>query len=78
MAKIFQGVVISTKMAKTIVASVVNQYKHPLYKKLLRKTKKFKIHSENSEVKIGNVVEFVEGRPISKDKKYKLVKIIKK
>ncbi|MBI3384917.1 30S ribosomal protein S17 [Candidatus Gottesmanbacteria bacterium] len=78
MAKNFQGIVVSTKMAKTIVATVTHQYKHPLYKKLLKKTKKYKIHAEESEIKVGDTVEFVECKPISKDKKYKLLKIIKK
>ncbi len=78
MPKNLQGVVVSTKMAKTIVATVTHQYKHPLYKKLLRRTKKYKIHSEDPAVKIGDTVDFAQCKPISKDKKYKLLKIVKK
>lgn len=70
MSKIFHGIVVSTKMAKTIVATVTHQYTHRLYKKLLRRTKKYKIHCEEADIKIGDAIEFMECKPISKDKKY--------
>ena len=71
MSKIFEGEVVSTKMAKTIVAVVTHQYKHPLYKKILRKTKKYKIHCvDSSQLKIGDKVKFIECKPMSKDKRY--------
>lgn len=72
------GTVISDKMDKTIVVLVERQYKHPLYKKIVRKHKKFKAHDENNECKIGDIVLIMESKPISKDKKWVLSKIIEK
>lgn len=74
MDKVFQGNVVANKMSKTIVVEVYSQYKHPVYKKISRKTKRYKVHSENSAIKPGDEVLFKETRPISKDKKYILVK----
>ena len=62
-----EGVVVSNKMDKTVVVSVVEKYKHPLYKKTVTRTKKFKAHDENNECGIGDRVEITETRPISKD-----------
>ena len=59
------GVVVSDKMDKTCVVSVVSNVKHPLYKKVVKITKKFKVHDENNECKIGDTVEIMETRPIS-------------
>jgi small subunit ribosomal protein S17 len=72
------GVVVSDKMDKTIVVLVERQYKHPLYKKIVRRHKKFKAHDENNECKIGDTVLITEHRPISKDKKWILTKIIER
>lgn len=72
------GSVVSDKMDKTIVVAVVRKYKHPLYKKYVKTTKKFKAHDENNECNIGDYVEIAETRPISKDKCWRLVKIINK
>ena len=72
MSKTLTGTVVSTKMNNTIVVEVVRRTPHPLYKKLLKKTKRFKVHSEKPTVKVGDVVEFVETRPISKDKHFML------
>jgi SSU ribosomal protein S17P len=72
------GVVVSDKMDKTIVVRVERQYKHPLYKKIVRRHKKFKAHDENNECKIGDIVLITEHRPISKDKKWILTKIIER
>ncbi|MDO9578091.1 MAG: 30S ribosomal protein S17 [Candidatus Cloacimonadales bacterium] len=72
------GKVISDKMDKTIVVLVERQYKHPLYKKIVRKHKKFKAHDENNECNIGDIVLIMESKPISKDKKWILSKIIEK
>ena len=72
------GTVISDKMDKTIVVLVERQYKHPLYKKIVRKHKKFKAHDENNECNIGDIVLIMESKPISKDKKWILSKIIEK
>ncbi|OQB67895.1 MAG: 30S ribosomal protein S17 [Spirochaetes bacterium ADurb.Bin133] len=72
------GVVKSDKMDKTIVVSVEYKYLHPLYKKYVKKTKKFKAHDENNECKEGDTVMIESSRPISKEKCWKLVKIISK
>ena len=72
------GVVTSTKMDKTIVVAVKDSVQHPLYKKILKRTKKFKAHDENNEAGIGDRVEIMETRKISKDVNWRLVKIIEK
>ena len=72
------GAVVRDKMEKTIVVSVQRQYKHPLYKKIVRKHKKFKAHDENNDCKVGDVVEIIESRPLSKDKRWALNKIIER
>jgi small subunit ribosomal protein S17 len=76
--KIFQGKVTSDQMDKTIVVEVNRIKVHPLYKKRYRVSKKYKVHDEKNEAKIGDKVAFKECRPISKDKKWRLVEIIKK
>lgn len=72
------GMVVSDKMDKTIVVSIQDNVKHPLYKKIVKKTIKFKAHDENNECGIGDRVEIMETRPLSKDKRWRLVKIIEK
>ena len=72
------GVVVSDKMDKTIVVAVKDSVQHPLYKKILKRTKKFKAHDETNEAGIGDRVEIMETRKISKDKNWRLVKIIEK
>jgi len=71
-----QGIVVSDKMDKTIVVKVERQFKHPLYKKIVRKHKRFKAHDENNECKVGDIVMIQESKPISKFKKWVLQKII--
>lgn len=74
-----QGTVVSAgKMDKTIVVAIVSNSKHPLYKKVVKKTKKFKVHDENNEAKVGDTVEIMETRPISKDKYYRLIRIVER
>ncbi|MDE6401907.1 MAG: 30S ribosomal protein S17 [Clostridiales bacterium] len=73
-----EGVVVSDKMDKTVVVSVVEKYKHPLYKKTVTRTKRFKAHDESNECGIGDRVEIVETRPISKDKCWRVNKIVEK
>lgn len=73
-----QGIVISDKMDKTIVVKVERQFKHPIYKKVVRKHKKFKAHDENNECHIGDVVIIKESRPLSKDKKWTLDTIVER
>ncbi len=72
------GVVVSDKMDKTIVVAVRDNVKHPLYKKVMKSTYKLKAHDENNECGIGDTVEVMETRPLSKDKRWRLVKIIEK
>ena len=72
------GIVSSDKMDKTIVVSIKDSVKHPLYKKVIKRTVKFKAHDENNECGIGDKVEIMETRPLSKDKRWCLVRIIEK
>ena len=72
------GTVVSDKMDKTIVVAVEDSYQHPLYKKTMKRTYKLKAHDENNECGIGDTVEVMETRPLSKDKRWRLVEIIKK
>lgn len=72
------GKVVSDKMDKTIVVSVETTMKHPVYKKTIRVTKNYKAHDENNEAKIGDVVLIMETRPLSKDKCWRLVKVVEK
>ena len=72
------GVVVSDKMAKTIVVTVESTKSHTLYKKILKRSRKFMVHDEKNEAKVGDVVRFVEVRPLSKNKCWKLLKILEK
>ena len=72
------GLVTSDKMDKTIVVSVTDNVKHPLYNKLVKRTYKLKAHDENNECRIGDRVKVMETRPLSKDKRWRLVEIIEK
>ncbi|KUO63950.1 MAG: 30S ribosomal protein S17 [Gracilibacter sp. BRH_c7a] len=65
-------------MDKTIVVSVETTMKHPVYKKTIRVTKKYKAHDENNEAKVGDIVLIMETRPLSKDKCWRLVKVVEK
>ena len=69
------GKVVSNKMDKTIVVAVENHVKHPLYKKVVNSTYKLKAHDENNECNIGDTVKVMETRPLSKDKRWRLVEI---
>lgn len=72
-AKVLKGVVVSDKMDKTIVVTVSRFVKHPLYGKFYKVSKKYKAHDENNKYKIGDTVEIVSTRPISKDKRFRVV-----
>ena len=72
------GQVVSDKMDKTIVVEVKHSYQHPLYKKTMKRTYKLKAHDENNECGIGDTVEVMETRPLSKDKRWRLIRIIEK
>ena len=72
------GKVVSDKMDKTIVVAVEDHVKHPLHKKIVKRTYKLKAHDENNECKIGDTVKVMETRPLSKDKRWRLVEIMEK
>ena len=72
------GKVVSDKMDKTIVVAIETSVKHSLYNKIVRKTVKFKAHDENNECSIGDTVEIAETRPLSKNKRWRLVRIVEK
>ena len=72
------GIVTSDKMNKTIVVSIVDNVKHPLYGKIVKRTYKLKAHDESNECKIGDRVKVMETRPLSKDKRWRLVEIMER
>ena len=72
------GKVVSDKMDKTIVVAVEDHVKHPLYNKIVKRTYKLKAHDENNECKVGDTVKVMETRPLSKDKRWRLVEIMEK
>ena len=72
------GKVISDKMDKTIVVAIEEHVKHPLYGKVVKRTYKLKAHDENNECKIGDTVKVMETRPLSKDKRFRLVEIVER
>ena len=76
--KTITGKVVSNKMDKTIVVAIEDSVRHPLYKKIIKRTIKLKAHDENNECSIGDRVEIMETRPLSKDKRWRLVRIIEK
>ena len=76
--KVREGLVVSDKMDKTIVVEIKDKAKHPLYKKTINKTKRLKAHDENNECRIGDKVEIAETRHLSKDKCWRLVKIVER
>ncbi len=74
---ILKGTVVSSKMNKTLVAKTVRTFMHPRFHKIMRSAKKYKVHDEHQEAKVGDMVEFYEGRPKSKTKYMYLKRIIK-
>lgn len=78
MRKVVVGKVVSNKMDKTIVVAVEDSVKHTLYNKIVKRTVRFKAHDENNECGIGDRVKIMETRPLSKDKRWRLVEIIEK
>ncbi|MBS1479083.1 30S ribosomal protein S17 [Dysosmobacter sp.] len=72
------GMVVSDKMDKTVVVAVIDNVRHPLYKKIVKRTVKFKAHDEQNACGIGDTVMIMETRPISKDKRWRVVEIIEK
>ena len=76
--KVREGLVVSDKMDKTVVVAVETRKVHPLYKKAIRVTKKYKAHDENNACKIGDKVKIVETRPLSKEKSWRVTEIMSK
>ena len=72
------GKVVSDKMDKTIVVAIEDSVKHPLYGKIVKRTVKLKVHDENNECKVGDTVKVMETRPLSKDKRWRVVEIVEK
>ena len=72
------GTVVSDKMDKTVVVAIKTKVRHPLYGKMVNRTRKFKVHDEKNECGVGDTVKIMETRPISKDKRWRLVEIVEK
>lgn len=76
--KEFTGIVCSDKMQKTVVVRIMHLSKHPKYSKIIKKYNKYKVHDEKGTAKLGDTVTIVETRPLSKDKRFTLKKVVKK
>ena len=76
--KVYRGTVVSDKMDKTIVVEVNTSKRHPLYAKRVKYSKKFKAHDERNECMVGDLVEIVETRPVSKEKRWRVTEILRK
>ena len=72
------GIVVSDKMDKTVVVAIKERVKHPLYGKIVNRTKKFKVHDENNQCGVGEKVRVMETRPLSKDKHWRVIEIVEK
>jgi len=77
MTKIITGIVVSNKMQKTVSVMTERKFRHPLYKKVISRQKKYKVHNENFDLKVGDMVEIKETRPISKDKHFIVINQVK-
>ena len=78
MRKTNVGRVVSDKMDKTVVVAIEDSVRHPLYKKIIKRTVKLKAHDENNECRVGDRVRLIETRPLSKDKRWRVAEIIEK
>lgn len=76
--KTMTGIVVSDKMDKTVVVSVKSYTQHPLYKKIIKRTKKYKAHDEENTCKTGDKVKIMETRPLSKEKRWRVVQVLEK
>ena len=76
--KTFIGVVASDKMDKTVVVLITSKKKHPIYGKYITFTKKYKAHDEKNDAKVGDTVEIIETRPLSKDKHFRVLRIVER
>ena len=78
MRKVIIGKVVSNKMEKTVVVSVESRVKHPLYQRIIRRTKKFKAHDANNSCRVGDKVKLMETRPLSKEKRWRVVEVLER
>ena len=76
--RVLQGVIAGNKMDKTVVLAVTRRIAHARYSKTMKRTTKFKVHDEKNECKVGDVVRFIETRPLSKEKRWKVLEIVEK
>ena len=76
--KVLSGEVVSAKMEKTAVVKVERRYRHPVFKKIVRRHSKYKVHDERNQCVPGDVIQMIECRPLSKDKRWRLLEIVKK
>ncbi len=76
--KVRQGAVVSDRMTKTVVVAIEEKVRHPLYGKIVRRTTKFKAHDENDECRIGDIVEIMETRPLSREKHWRVARILER
>lgn len=76
--KVRRGLVVSNRMDKTATVEVESYYQHPLYKKILKKLSRFKVHDPENRLKIGDIVRIVETRPLSKTKRWRLLEVVRK
>ena len=76
--KVYQGLVVSDKMDKTVVVTVENRVRHPLYGRTMRRTTRFKAHDETNDARVGDTVEITECRPISKDKRFRVSRVVQR
>lgn len=76
--KIRVGTVVSDKMQKTVVVQIERLVKHPVYKRYVRRRKRFKVHDEKNECHVGDVISFMDTRPLSKEKRWRLLEIIER
>jgi small subunit ribosomal protein S17 len=76
--KVRVGTVVSNKMQKTVVVQIERLVKHPIYKRYVRRRKRFKVHDEKNECQIGDLISFMDTRPLSKDKRWRLVEIVQR
>ena len=72
------GLVVSDKMDKTVVVAIIDNVRHPLYKKIVKRTVRLKAHDENNQCRVGDRVSIMETRPLSKDKRWRVVEVIEK
>ena len=76
--RVLQGTVVSDKMDKTVVVAVERLKRHPLYRRTIRRTTKYKAHDERNECRVGDIVRIVESRPLSREKRWRVIQIVRR